>query len=124
MATRAGVHPTVYVYTRTDAQLAADTGAWIQSWAFPASMMLGGTRGSGRSTPSKPTSPQRRKWDWLPASRHAPGTRVDRHFVDFDEWDRPETVGRLEAAMAGAVNRKQQIQRFAAGQVVHPAHRR
>lgn len=107
------MHPTVYVYTRTDTQFAADAAAWVQSFALPASMLLGGMKGAGggpkRGGPS--FGPRPGKWDWLEESRHAPGTRVNRHFIDFDEWDRPETVDRLEAALAG-VNKKQKMQRY------------
>lgn len=79
--------PTTYYYTRTEAAFSLDVEAWVQSWAMPASAMLGGSgkeKGSNRVPDST-----------LSRFRGRSGERV----VDLDKLDRPETVHQIAAAL-------------------------
>ena len=46
-AQRAGLSGRAYLYSKTPTEIMLDIEAWIASWAFPASVIAGGKKGSG-----------------------------------------------------------------------------
>jgi len=102
VASRSGVHPVVYLHTRTDRVFAADVNAWICSWSVPARMLMGGGKGgkgSGRPTPGGGGDNGGRDLSWLRERRNSQGRAFDRRkVIDMDRLDPPGDPRLIEGA--------------------------
>ena len=121
MAQRAGCSGRAYLYSRTPTEIMLDIEAWIASWAFPASVIAGGKKGSGEQgndrRPGRSRDPMDKR-PWLRKLRNPPGHKGGRVIVtDLDEIAKmpPEQA---EAALRASGLSKVVKKKTAAGKVV------
>ncbi len=110
VASRAGVHPVVYLHTRTDRVLAADMSAWVQSWSVPARLLMGASKGTGRPGRGGGGGGGGDRWSWVRERRNSVGRPYDRRqIIEMDKLDPPgdpkliEKAKRRPAAAQGEV---------------------
>lgn len=108
MAQRHNVSPLHYVNTRTLNRFRLDISAWVETWAFPMQMAMGGRKGAdkrpGRGQRSNNsagrTAPQRRRKAGWKYYEHDLGPLKGEEITGSrDEWDR------AAAALAGGWSR-------------------
>lgn len=92
-AQRSGMDPWEYYCTRTEGQFSLDVEAWIQTWAFPASVFLGGLGDDKGGKTTERTRAARRKF------KAGPNQSV----VDLDAMDNPENVHKIAAVLGKSI---------------------
>lgn len=119
-ASREGVSPTVYWYTRTPREYVAAQEAWGASWAIPARVITGGVTGKGRSgrrpdggqgMPTAPDQNSRRPSNLTKPRRDRHGRTVPQTVYDLREllpldkpWD-PDNVQLIKRAIGPKTGR-------------------